>query len=185
VGQNSISTTGPNSDSRASRAMSATDAPGRTASATIRRFSSSDHERRDRLPPTEFNIGFVIRSNHSRPDILRDLEIAVRRDNVHLTDHGHLPALIRPEQRTLQAAKPVGGHRLTLTSDQNRPGRWPVHHGAPHMLGEGANGSLVVAVQARRWPPGSALTLAMGLCVIHSRSTAHENSADVTLLTSR
>ena len=43
------------------------------------------------------------------------LEIAVRRDNVHLTDHGHLPALIRPEQRTLQAAKPVGGHRLTLT----------------------------------------------------------------------
>jgi hypothetical protein len=43
------------------------------------------------------------------------MEIATRRDNVHLTDHGHLPALTKPEQRTLQAAKPVGGHALTLT----------------------------------------------------------------------
>jgi hypothetical protein len=43
------------------------------------------------------------------------MEIATRRDNVHLTDHGHLPALTKPEQRTLQAAKPVDGHALTLT----------------------------------------------------------------------
>lgn len=50
------------------------------------------------------------------------MEIATRRDNVHLTDHGHLPALTKPEQRTLQAAKPVGGHALTLTV----PAQYPV-----------------------------------------------------------
>jgi hypothetical protein len=44
------------------------------------------------------------------------MEIATRRDNVHLTDHGHQPALTKPKQRTLQTAKPVGGHGLTLTS---------------------------------------------------------------------
>jgi hypothetical protein len=38
------------------RAMSATDAPGTTDSSTIRCLSSSDHERRDRLPPAEFNV---------------------------------------------------------------------------------------------------------------------------------
>jgi hypothetical protein len=49
------------------------------------------------------------------------MEIATRRDNVHLTDHGHLPALTKPEQRTLQAAKPVDGHALTLTNDRVLP----------------------------------------------------------------
>jgi hypothetical protein len=43
------------------------------------------------------------------------MEIATRRDNVHLTDHGHQPALTKPKQHTLQTAKPVGGHGLTLT----------------------------------------------------------------------
>jgi hypothetical protein len=51
------------------------------------------------------------------------MEIATRRDNVHLTDHGHLPALTKPEQRTLQAAKPVDGHALTLT-DKRRSSRF-------------------------------------------------------------
>jgi hypothetical protein len=48
------------------------------------------------------------------------MEIATRRDNVHLTDHGHQPALTKPEQPTLQTTKPVGGHGLTLTGKSRK-----------------------------------------------------------------
>jgi hypothetical protein len=72
------------------------------------------------------------------------LEIAVRRDNVHLTDHGHLPALTRPEQRTLQPAKPVGGHRLTLTASGARGGAIFLCRAA--CLGPRMKGPLIVVV---------------------------------------
>jgi hypothetical protein len=69
--------------------MSATDAPGRTASATIRRFSSSDHERRDRFPQSRS----MSRSSFQEIDpitlVPMPVEIAIRSDNVYLADYGH------------------------------------------------------------------------------------------------
>jgi hypothetical protein len=41
------------------RATSATEAPGRTASSTIRRFSSGDHKRREPLPRSLLVVGLV------------------------------------------------------------------------------------------------------------------------------
>jgi hypothetical protein len=73
------------------------------------------------------------------------MEIATRRDNVHLTDHGHQPALTKPKQRTLQTAKPVGGHGLTLTPVAGAS----VQHAAGAIAG-GARGTSCSAALAGR-----------------------------------
>jgi hypothetical protein len=59
------------------RATSATDAPGRIASSTIRRFSSGDHLRRDRLPMVPLNL----HTANGQPNA-SNLPVSWR-DNVH------------------------------------------------------------------------------------------------------
>src|SRR5690348_15982813 len=60
------------------RATSATDAPARNVSSTIRRFSSRDQERRERLTAPA-----SITTRVSTADELNDADPAVSSDNVH------------------------------------------------------------------------------------------------------
>ena len=57
--------------------------------ATRRTSNSSDHERRDRLPPAAINVGSLMSEIDPITLVPISLEIAIRRDDVHLTDHGH------------------------------------------------------------------------------------------------
>src|SRR5215217_4233718 len=85
------------------RAISATEAPGQSVSATILRFSSSDHDRRRRFAAAVGEPG-------TPRAVLNGTGPTITCDNVHQHANGHQPDLIRQQR---------------LSQDIGRPGRRP------------------------------------------------------------